>query len=73
MSGPPPDACHSPGCLTCSDAAVAVTVLQLLADGFALVSTPLGPEVVSVALVDAAVGDSVLVHAKEAIALVDAR
>jgi hydrogenase maturation factor len=58
-------------CITCSDAAVPVTVLELRPGGLALVDTGVGaPEEVSVALVDADVGDVVLVHAGEAIALV---
>ncbi len=61
--------CSGPTCITCSDAAVAVVVLRLLPDELALVDTGAGPpETVSVALVDAAVGDTVLVHAGEAIA-----
>jgi hydrogenase maturation factor len=44
----------------------------VLADGLALVDAGAGDEEVSVALVDAAVGDVVLVHAKEAIAVVPA-
>jgi hydrogenase expression/formation protein HypC len=60
-------------CITCSDTAVPVTVTALLGDGLALVDTGAGTEEeVSVALVDAAVGDVVLVHAGEAIALVEA-
>jgi hydrogenase expression/formation protein HypC len=62
--------CHDDVCITCSDTAVAVTVVQLLDDGLALVDTGQGTEEVSVALVTAAVGDAVLVHAKEAIAVV---
>jgi hydrogenase expression/formation protein HypC len=55
-------------CITCSDAAVEVTVAELLDDGMAVVDTGSGAhEEVSVALVDAAVGDVVLVHAGEAI------
>jgi hydrogenase maturation factor len=62
--------CTGPTCITCSDAAVAVTVLRLLGDGLALVDTGGGPaEEVSVALVDAGPGDVVLVHAGEAIAV----
>jgi hydrogenase expression/formation protein HypC len=57
-------------CITCSDAAVPVTVTALLPDGLAEVDTGAGTEEVSVALVDAAVGDTVLVHAGEAIAKV---
>lgn len=66
-----PDVCHGPTCITCSDVAVPVTVVRLLGDGLAVVDTGAGPEEeVSVALVDAAVGDVVLVHAGEAIARV---
>lgn len=58
-------------CITCSDSAVAVTVRELRPGGLALVDTPEGSvEEVSVALVDAGVGDVVLVHAKEAIGVV---
>jgi hydrogenase expression/formation protein HypC len=69
------DACvvagSATGCITCSDAAVAVTVLEVRADELALVDTGAGPpEEVSIALVDAGVGDVVLVHAGEAIAVV---
>ncbi len=70
MTGPA-DECAGPTCITCSDAAVAVTVVRLLGDGLAMVDTGAGPqEEVSVALVDADVGDVVLVHAGEAIATV---
>ena len=62
--------CHDAVCITCSDSAVQVTVLELLNDAFALVDTARGIEKVSVALVTAAVGDTVLVHAREAIAVV---
>jgi hydrogenase maturation factor len=62
--------CHDEVCITCSDTAVPVTVVRLLADGLALVDTGQGTEEVSVALVTATVGDTVLVHAKEAIAVV---
>ncbi|MGQ0572817.1 MAG: HypC/HybG/HupF family hydrogenase formation chaperone [Pseudonocardia sp.] len=66
----------SPGevCITCSDQALPFVVLALLDDDLALVDTGAGPaaaEEISVALVDAAVGDTVLVHAGEAIARVD--
>jgi hydrogenase expression/formation protein HypC len=57
-------------CITCSDSAVEVTVLRLLADELAVVDTGVGEETVSVALVTAAVGDTILVHAREAIAVV---
>jgi len=45
-------------------------VLRLLADELALVDTGAGEETVSVALVTAGVGDTILVHAREAIAVV---
>ena len=61
--------CSGPTCITCSDAAVPVTVLTLLPDDMAVVDPGVGPpETVSVALVDAAPGDVLLVHAGEAIA-----
>jgi hydrogenase expression/formation protein HypC len=63
--------CTDDVCITCSDAAVAVTVLEVRAARLALVDTGAGtPEEVSIALVDAGVGDVVLVHAGEAIAVV---
>ena len=62
--------CHDEVCITCSDTAVTVTVVRLLDDGLAIVDTGQGEEEVSVALVRAAAGDTVLVHAKEAIAVV---
>ncbi|HEX4247087.1 MAG TPA: HypC/HybG/HupF family hydrogenase formation chaperone [Pseudonocardia sp.] len=59
--------------MTCSDEAVPVRITELRADELALVATEAGTlEEVSIALVDAGVGDVVLVHAKEAIARVDA-
>ena len=63
--------CGEDVCITCSDAAVPVTVLEVRPGDLALVDTGAGaPEEVSVALVDAQVGDVVLVHAGEAIAVV---
>jgi hydrogenase expression/formation protein HypC len=63
--------CHGDACITCGDVAVEVTVLRLLPDELALVDTGQGTEEeVSVALVSAAVGDTILVHASEAIAVV---
>jgi len=47
-----------------------VTVLELIDNALALVDTGRGIEKVSVALVTAAVGDTILVHAGEAIAVV---
>jgi hydrogenase expression/formation protein HypC len=57
-------------CITCSDTAVEVTVLRLLADEMAVVEGGAGEETVSVALVTADVGDTILVHAREAIAVI---
>jgi hydrogenase maturation factor len=62
--------CDDDMCVTCSDTAVEVLVVELLDDGLALVDTGAGTEEVSVALVSALVGDVILVHAKEAIAVV---
>ena len=62
--------CYGDICITCSDTAVEVTIVRLLADGLAVVNTGQGEEEVSVALVQAQVGDTILVHAKEAIAVV---
>lgn len=67
MTGP----CEGDVCITCSDAAVEVSVVALRDDGLAMVDTGAGThEEVSVALVEACVGDVVLVHAGEAIATV---
>lgn len=66
MTGP----CSGETCVTCSDEAIPVRVVRLLGDGLAEVETEAGPEEVSVALVEARAGDVVLVHAKEAIAVV---
>jgi hydrogenase expression/formation protein HypC len=65
--------CTGDTCITCSDTAVQVTVLRLLPDELAVVDTGQGEEEVSVALVSAAVGDTILVHAREAIAVVAGR
>jgi hydrogenase expression/formation protein HypC len=62
--------CVGDVCITCSDTAVQVTVLRLLDDEMAVVHTGAGQETVSVALVTAGVGDKILVHAREAIAVV---
>jgi hydrogenase expression/formation protein HypC len=63
--------CHGDHCITCGDIAVEVTVLRLLPDSLAVVDTGQGAEEeVSVALVSAEVGDTILVHASEAIAVV---
>ena len=62
--------CAADVCITCSDMAVQVTVLRLLEDEMAVVDTGAGQETVSVALVSAGVGDTILVHAREAIAVI---
>ena len=67
---PPGQACASDHCLTCGDVAVAVRVVRLLPDELAVVAAGGAEELVSVALVSAAPGDTVLVHAGEAIAVV---
>lgn len=61
--------CYGDVCVTCSDQAVPVEVVRLLGDDLALVDTGVSREEISVAFVDASVGDTVLVHAKEAIQL----
>jgi len=62
--------CEDDRCLTCGDVAVEAQVVALLGDDLAMVDAGAGDEEVSVALVDVHVGDVVLVHAKEAIAVV---
>jgi D-sedoheptulose 7-phosphate isomerase len=72
------DSCRRPGagvpqedtCLTCGDVAVEARVVRLLPGALALVTTGAAQERVSVALVSAAPGDTVLVHAGEAVAVV---
>jgi hydrogenase expression/formation protein HypC len=63
------DQCSGDQCVTCGDVAVEVTVVELLDDAMALADTGSGLETVSVALVSAGVGDTILVHAGEAIAV----
>jgi hydrogenase expression/formation protein HypC len=69
--GPDPTPCHDEACITCSDAALAVRVVRLLGNQLAVVNTDAGEEQVSVALVDAGIGDTILVHAGEAIAVTE--
>lgn len=69
---PQPADCEGEVCITCSDSAVPVRVTQLLGNGLAAVDTGAGIEEVSVALVDAKPGDTILVHAKEAITVLAA-
>ena len=64
--------CEDDVCITCSDTAVPVTVLEVRPGDLALVDTGTdAPEEISIALVDARMGDVVLVHAGEAIAVVE--
>jgi D-sedoheptulose 7-phosphate isomerase len=65
-------ACHDEVCVTCADTAVPVRITELRPGGLALADTGAGAEEISVALVEARVGDVVLVHAKEAIAVLAA-
>jgi hydrogenase expression/formation protein HypC len=69
-SGPEASQCGEGVCITCSDTAVQVKVVRLLEDQMAVVEGGAGEETVSVALVMAGVGDTILVHAREAIAVV---
>jgi hydrogenase expression/formation protein HypC len=61
--------CHGDVCITCGDVAVPVTVVELRPGELALVDTGSTLEEISVALVECRVGGRVLVHAKEAIAV----
>jgi hydrogenase expression/formation protein HypC len=63
--------CHDDVCITCSDQAIPVRVVRLLDGDLAMVDTGVGLEEISVALVEARIGATVLVHAKEAIAVVE--
>jgi len=67
--GPMVPQCVDDACLTCSDTAVPARIVNLLDDGMAIVDALGAREEVSVALVNAEVGDTVLVHAGEAIAV----
>lgn len=66
------DGCLDDVCITCSDQALPARVTRLLDNDFALVDQLDGPAQISVAMVSVAVGDTVLVHAGEAIAVVAA-
>ncbi|HEX8869972.1 MAG TPA: HypC/HybG/HupF family hydrogenase formation chaperone [Lentzea sp.] len=69
MSGENPE-CREDICVTCADLAAPGTVVRLLDEDMALVLADDGAvREVSVALVTAAVGDVVLLHAGEAIAV----
>lgn len=60
--------CSDDVCITCGDVAVPVRVVQLLPGDLAVVEVEGRTEEISVALVSAAVGATLLVHAGEAIA-----
>jgi len=62
--------CGEEVCITCSDGAVSSRVVELRDPRLALVDTGATMEVISVALVDASPGDTVLVHAGEAIGVI---
>jgi hydrogenase maturation factor len=62
--------CSGDTCVTCSDEAVPVRVVRLLPGALALADTGASTEEISVALVDAEEGATVLVHAGEAIAVI---
>ncbi|MER5644657.1 HypC/HybG/HupF family hydrogenase formation chaperone [Streptosporangium sp. NPDC002524] len=68
MNGP--EDCTGGVCVTCSDQALPMSVVRLLEGELAIVDAGGVLEEVSVALVDPAVGDTVLVHAREAIAVI---
>jgi hydrogenase maturation factor len=63
--------CTDDVCITCGDVAVPVRVVELLPGDLALVEIEGREEEISVALVPAAVGATLLVHAGEAIARVE--
>jgi hydrogenase expression/formation protein HypC len=65
--------CHEDVCVTCTDAAVPARIVELCEGGLALAEFAPGAEAeeISVALVKARVGDVVLVHAKEAIVVLE--
>ena len=60
--------CTDDVCITCGDVAVAVQVVKLLPGDLAVVEVEGREEEISVALVSATVGATLLVHAGEAIA-----
>jgi hydrogenase expression/formation protein HypC len=63
--------CTDDVCITCGDVAVPVRVVKLLPGDLAVVEVDGREEEISVALVSATVGATVLVHAGEAIAAVE--
>ncbi|MGV9601014.1 HypC/HybG/HupF family hydrogenase formation chaperone [Streptosporangium sandarakinum] len=62
--------CDTGPCVTCADEAVPMRVIRIRYGGLAVAGAGPVTTEVSVALVDAAEGDTVLVHAGEAIAVV---
>ncbi len=72
MTGGGPGRCRDDVCITCGDLAVPARVVRLLPGDLAIVEVEGHEEEISVALVPAAVGVSVLVHAGEAIACLEA-
>jgi hypothetical protein len=60
-------ACSEQVCTTCADAVVLVRVIEILGGGMARVETGISIEEVCIDLVEAAVGDTLLVHAGVAI------
>ena len=62
--------CHEEVCLTCSDVAVPSRIIELRSGSLAVVEREGTTALISMALVDAGPGDTVLVHAGEAIAVV---
>ncbi|MFF3440083.1 HypC/HybG/HupF family hydrogenase formation chaperone [Streptosporangium sp. NPDC002721] len=71
MNGP--EDCTDGVRVTCSDQALPMRVVRLLEGELAIVDAGGVLEEVSVALVDPTVGDTVLVHAREAIAVITHR
>src|SRR5207302_1524008 len=67
--GPATASCQATVCVTCTDEALPATVVELSGDGLAVVDMQGQRQQISVALVDAELGATVLVHAGEAIAL----
>jgi hydrogenase expression/formation protein HypC len=63
--------CTDDVCITCGDVAVPVRVVKLLPGELAVVEVEGREEEISVALVSASVGATLLVHAGEAIASVE--
>ena len=63
--------CTDDVCITCGDVAVPVRVVRLLPGDLAVVEVEGREEEISVALVPATVGATLLVHAGEAIARVE--